>query len=179
MRMTIIVSIVLSVITATLVNAAFDRQRRQLGSKILRAQKIEVVDEANRARLSLEATHDCACIRILSSDGRNMIEVGERVVNTNASKSFPEIVFRNRDGVESAILTVDVDDQGVLVFNSNNKEGKVMVGHLPTSDTIPPGDFGGWGLHVFGSEGRTTGVGFLSSGQIVEPAHSTSSARTH
>jgi hypothetical protein len=96
----------------------------------------------------------------------------------DATATVPSIRLRNERGEDAAVLTLYEDGNPILYFNGADTEAKVAVGFVSSSDTKPPSpEFGGWGLHVRGKNGQSTGVGFLQSGRPVEPLRRTQKER--
>jgi len=168
MTRTVVFSLLLSLIASIAAAIALFGQKAPEAA-VLRAHRVEILDENNATRLVLEASHNCSCLRILTPSGISTLELGEKTESAGVKEGIPRLVIRDSKGVDLSLLTVDIYGKSVLVFNSDKKEGKVMVGHLGTSDTVPPGDMGAWGLQVLGSDHASTGLGFMDSGKLIRP----------
>ena len=128
-------------VTVALLNAHTANEKQ---APVIRASRVEIVDERGAVRISLEAVKNVATIRL-----------------------------RNENGDEAAVLTQDMTGRPVLYFNGGGQEAKVMLGYVCGSDVIGASGSidcaGGWGLHIRGNDTKSTGVGFLDSGRPVVP----------
>jgi len=146
-------------------------------SNILRIRKLELVDDRGtlRAVIGLENNDDVA-LTMFSSDSKPMISLGvlaqtnerKELVEDSGSRGVfypaPFLRMNNLRGRETVGLSTGIDGNGILLFNGQEKTGKVMLGFFGTDDA-PDGIHknGMWGLEVNGrgADGlaRYTGIG--------------------
>jgi hypothetical protein len=150
---TVTLSVVLSVVSSTAANLAFDRRREPVLPDVVRAKSVELIDAYGRIRGTFE----------LAKDGRGGV--------------MPRMVMRDADGRDSIQMFVDRRGDGVLGFASDHwNEGAVILGHLQNVDDGTESKSkdvedttGAWGLRVRSTGSKFTGVGFLNSGRPIAP----------
>lgn len=137
--LTIVLSITLSVLATLFV----DRHQRHQPSDVVRAKKIELVDDAGRVRGEFKL--------VLASLGREE----------------PSLELLDDQGLQAVVLQLNHRGEGTLYFNSSRiREGIVSLGYLQFDDMIGPEDpMGGWGLKVQESETNITRMGLSNSGK--------------
>jgi hypothetical protein len=136
--MTVILSVVLSVL-ATFVVGRYQSHRT---SDVVRAKKIELVDDHGHVR--------------------GAFELGEW-----DGKVVPSISLLDDQGAKAVLLQLNPRGEGTLYFSSSRvREGIVSLGYLQSDDTDAPEDpLGGWGLVVQDSETNRTSMGLKNSGK--------------
>jgi hypothetical protein len=114
-------------------------------TRTLRGKKIELVDDKGAVRSAFEMTG---------------VEGHEQ----------PQFTMKDERGRTAVVLTLNEWGQGFIAFNSDTKQGKVMVGYIETGDTPTYNDStGSWGLRILGMDGKDVGVGILNSGKVLVP----------
>jgi hypothetical protein len=150
---TIVLSIVLSVVASTAANLLFDRQREPVLPEVLRAKRVELIDEQGRIRGTFE----------LADQGHYGVT--------------PRLIMRDADGRDSIYMGLDVRGDGGLAFANDYWNGAAMVlGHLQNVDDGTESKSkdvedksGAWGLQVRSKQNKFTGVGFMNSGRPIAP----------
>jgi hypothetical protein len=151
--LTVTASVVLSVVASTITNLAFERQREPILPDVVRAKRVELVDEQGRIRGVFE----------LTKSGQDSVQ--------------PRLVMRNADGSDSIEMGLDSRGDGALGFSNDYwNEGAVILGHLQNVDDGTQSTTkaiedksGAWGLRVRSPKNKFTDVGFLNSGRPMVP----------
>ena len=151
--LTVTASVVLSVVASTITNLAFERQREPILPDVVRAKRMELVDELGRIRGVFE----------LTKSGQDSVQ--------------PRLVMRNADGSDSIEMGLDSRGDGALGFSNDYwNEGAVILGHLQNVDDGTQSTTkaiedksGAWGLRVRSPKNKFTDVGFLNSGRPMVP----------
>jgi hypothetical protein len=147
--LTVTASVVLSVVASTIANLAFDRQREPILPEVVRAKRVELIDEQGRIRGIFE----------LAKSGQ------------------PHLVMRDAAGSDSIEMGLDSRGDGALGFSNDYwNEGAVILGHLQNVDDGTQSTTkaiedksGAWGLRVRSPKSKFTDVGFLNSGRPMVP----------
>jgi hypothetical protein len=110
--------------------------------EVVRTKRLEIVDRSGKVR-AVAGTEE------------------------NASAN-PKIILYDEAAREAAILTLNSKGLGTLYFQSKETEGKVAVGYLWGSDTVPTSEsdpLGSWGIRVLGPNGQQNGFGLTIGGR--------------
>lgn len=134
----------LCVMLSILINLFFSRDRHNTKSTtVLRGSAFHLVDPQGRVRAKLEFLGDS-----------------------------PNLTMLNEAGNEVVGLGIGGFGEGSLSFSSTaqgyERQGVVVLGYLPGSDTSAPTDpLGAWGLGVKLNPNRSVGVGLTKTGRAI------------
>jgi hypothetical protein len=169
-------SVVVSVVISVCLAIGYDRIATR---KSFRTRDVEIVDERGRIRIKLDASEGHARIRLLNTTGQEIMEMNDKSRVAGIEKGVPQLSIKRPTGTDDAmVLTLDENNQPVLYFNESEvREGVVVLGHVSESD-VAENPEGGWGLQVRGPGLKVSGIGFLKSGQAVEPLRRTPVAKS-
>ena len=142
-RTVVICNAVLTVILAiTVVFLTSTHPRERRNADVLRAKRVELVDNSGRVRASLGMT--------------------------DRSDQTPALSLFDQNGREAVFLSVNERGYATMFFQSRQTEGKVALGYLTGSDVvIPAGEddpLGAWGIRVRGKNLDTLSYGFMDRG---------------
>jgi hypothetical protein len=131
--------------TLTLRSLSNHRGGAEEAVRVIRAARIELVDQRGKTKAVFEA------------DG--------------PGSSGPMLALYDGAGREAAFLTVSSKGYGTLYFRDKQTEGKVSVGYLWGSDTPSPADtedpLSSWGIRVRGHNGSQVSFGVLNNGEPI------------
>ena len=154
--LTVVTSVVLSGLASIGVNLLMDRHNRPADSNVVQARRVELVDEAGRAR---------AVFGLFGYSGSHDV--------------YPGMEMYGKDGLPALSMFVNRYDFGTLGFANNRwHEGAVELGYLGTGGDVDMGEKeneraamqgGRWGLQVRSPESNFTSVGFGSDGRLLAP----------
>jgi hypothetical protein len=142
------VTVVLSVVLSVLATLMVARRNRSEAIELVRARRIELVDEKGNVR--------------------GAFKLG--VWAGAEGKEVPSIVLLDDDGNVAVDLLLNPRGEGTLYFNShsakNFREGIISLGYLQFDDSGAAQDpSGAWGLRVENNRRSTTGMGIRNSGE--------------
>jgi|ERR1700733_5794257 hypothetical protein len=125
--------------------------------EMIRAKRIEVVDEAGRPRISLMTDAKAATVEIMTSAGRPQVRLEvSKEQRTDESHTMDEVpsIGLGLDGFPPAVgVYASPRNRGTIVFSNEQRTGKVMLGYFSNSD-VEGEDDGIWGLSVSGRVGE-------------------------
>jgi hypothetical protein len=153
---------------------------------VVRAKRIEVIDDQGRARGILGSDEKNVFLRLLSSEGEPEItasvpsETGakepsnENSGSANSASTPPGIVIADGSKKGEVRIEVGYDGEGRVVIGTDPFGERVTLGRFLIGDVQPdPDRYGGWGLQVVGrgknGQHLATGVGISTRNGIDGP----------
>src|SRR6266702_6352039 len=126
-------------------------------AKIIRANRIEVVDETDRPRITLATDAKATSMEMMTSAGKPQVrfEVSkeQRTDESHIVDEIPSLKL-GLDGFAPAVgVYASPNNRGTVVFSNAKRTGKVMLGYFSTGD-VEGVDDGMWGLSVSGRSGE-------------------------
>jgi hypothetical protein len=110
---------------------------------VLRASRFELLNPAGHpvAHWGFDSNSNTNEIAFVDGNGRSTLRLGVEA----DQRQRPFVKFAGRDGADRFIVLLDGSDKPILVMNDGGWEGRVMLGHMNSSDTASP-EFDNWSL---------------------------------
>ena len=126
-------------------------------TETIRAERIEVVDETGRPRITLAANGKAASVEIMTSAGKPemQFEVSkeQRTDTSRAIDEVPSLELGLDEFAPAVGVYASPNNRGIITFSNAQKTGKAMLGYFGTGD-VEGVDDGMWGLSVSGRMGE-------------------------